>query len=53
MASQKKWGGGIIHEDFCPTVVANEFRSVGNVIWEVEDDENESNQTNNAMVKNG
>lgn len=24
-----------LHQDWCPTVVANEFRSVGNVIWEV------------------
>ena len=24
-----------LYEDVCPTVVANEFRSVGNVIWEV------------------
>lgn len=26
------------NEDICPTIVANEFRSVGNVIWEVEDE---------------
>ena len=24
-----------LHEDVCPTVTANEFRGVGNVIWEV------------------
>lgn len=26
---------GRLHEDICPTVTANEFRSVGNVIWEI------------------
>ena len=24
-----------LHDDVCPTITANEFRSVGNVIWEV------------------
>lgn len=33
-----------LHDDICPTVTANEFRGVGNVIWEVED-ETESNST--------
>ena len=26
---------GRLHEDICPTVTANEYRSVGNVIWEI------------------
>lgn len=30
--------GRRLYEDICPTIVANEFRSVGNVIWEVEDE---------------
>jgi hypothetical protein len=28
-----------LHDDICPTVTANEFRSVGNVIWEVDETE--------------
>ena len=28
-----------LHDDICPTVTANEFRGVGNVIWEVEDEQ--------------
>lgn len=24
-----------LHDDICPTVTANEFRGVGNVIWEI------------------
>lgn len=24
-----------LHDDICPTVTANEYRSVGNVIWEI------------------
>lgn len=44
-----EWGGhkrkhGCLHEDICPTVTANEYRSVGNVIWEVYDEE-DKNQT--------
>lgn len=26
---------GWLHEDICPTVTANEYRSVGNVIYEI------------------
>lgn len=26
---------GWLHEDICPTVTANEWRSVGNVIYEI------------------
>lgn len=33
---KKEWRNGRrIYKDVCPTIVANEFRSVGNVIWEV------------------
>jgi hypothetical protein len=27
-----------LHDDISPTITANEYRSVGNVIWEVEDE---------------
>ena len=31
-----------LHDDISPTITANEFRSVGNVIWEVEDEQEDN-----------
>ncbi len=46
---KKEWRNGKrVYDNICPTIVANEFRAVGNVIWEVED-ENKINKADSGV----